>query len=103
MGELVIRAVDGEARALARKIMAKAPRFSCPACGQRDFGMLEQPEVGLRTWLNREDMPFASAGEKKTQPLLTLVCTNCGHIEQFAEAVVKGAEPAQYGEAVPNE
>jgi transcription elongation factor Elf1 len=100
VGGLVIRAVEDEARVLARKIMAKAPAFSCPACGHRDFGLIEQPEAGFRTWLSREDR---RVGEKTSQPLVTLVCTNCGHIEQFAEAVVEGAEPAQYGEAVGNE
>jgi hypothetical protein len=102
MDQLTIRAVEDEARELARRLVAKAPHLACPACNHRDFGVIEQPEAGLRTWLNREDQPLAAIGHKKTQPLVTLVCTNCGHIEQFAEAVINGADPAQYGDIIRN-
>jgi transcription elongation factor Elf1 len=99
MNDLTIRSTtDPKARVLASKLKAKIPGFSCPTCGHRDFALLEQPELGLRTWLNREDQPFAPIGQKTTQPLVTLVCTNCGHIEQFAEAVVEGVDPSLYGE-----
>jgi hypothetical protein len=38
-----------------------------------------------------------------SQTLLTLVCTHCGHLEQFAEAVLEGATPNQYGLPVNDE
>jgi transcription elongation factor Elf1 len=103
VSDLTIRAVEEQARALARRLVAKAPHLRCPACGHRDFGVLEQPEAGLRTWLTRENDPFVLAGSKKAQHLVTLVCTTCGNLEQFAEAVIQGVDPAQYGEAVGNE
>ena len=101
MTDLKIRVSgDAKARGLALALKARAPGLVCPVCRHRDFGLLEQPGFGLRTWLRREGEPFAQVDEKTSQPLLTLVCTNCGHIEQFAEAVLDGADPALYGEVV---
>ena len=100
MTELVIRVRDDEkARELARALKKRAPDLQCPACGHRDFGMLEEPSAGRRTHLERGELDVGLlAGLKLTQLLVTLVCTNCGHLVQFAEAPLFGAVPNQYGE-----
>jgi transcription elongation factor Elf1 len=104
MSDLVIRVRDGEkAKELARSLKQKVPDLACPACGKRDFGLLEQPDAGVRTWLSREDQPFAVIGVKKSQPLVTLVCTNCGHVEQFAEVILGNTDPSPYGEDIDRE
>jgi hypothetical protein len=100
MDDLRIRTVaEPAAIALARELKSKAPGLKCGACAGRDFGLVDQPEVDVRTWLERSGRGGDFFGGMK-QPLLTLICTRCGHLEQLAEAVVKGASPSQYGTAV---
>lgn len=101
--DLKIRVLVGEeAKQLARRLMKRAPGLRCRVCEGRDFALLEQPDMDYRTTLVRE--PLAqSAGEVVRQKLLTLLCTNCGHLEQFAEAVVNGAEPYAYGDVVADD
>ena len=99
---LVIRVRAGEqAKKLARRLMHHARLIVCSGCGQRDFGLVEQPDQGYRTVLERQDVGHHRHGrEAVAQPLVTLICTHCGHVEQFAEAVLNGAAPAEYGDAV---
>jgi hypothetical protein len=96
-GQLVIRSTDDESRRLAGCIKVKAPDYKCPACSHRDFAVLEQPSANLRHWLVREEHAHAAIGQKVVQRLVTIVCTNCGHLEQFAEAALLGADPDAYG------
>jgi hypothetical protein len=57
--------------------------------------MLEVPDEGYRTFLRREDQVNELT---ISQPLVTVVCTTCGYLEQFAEAVLTGAKAIDYGE-----
>ena len=100
MSDLSIRVRnDDKARELVRVLKQRAPNLQCPVCGRRDFGMLEEPSANLRTQLERGQIEIGMLkGMKLTQPLVTLVCTNCGHLVQFAEAALSGAAPDQYGE-----
>jgi len=104
VSELSIRVRDDDkARELARALKKRAPDLQCSACGHRDFGMLEEPSSGHRTHLERGQIDVGLlAGMKLTQPLVTLVCTNCGHLVQFAEAPLFGADPSDYG-VVPSD
>jgi hypothetical protein len=97
MDRLVIRSTDEESRKFAGLIKAKAPSHHCSACRHRDFAVLEQPSANLRHFLIRETDPTDVFSEKVTQRLVTIVCTNCGHLEQFAEAALLGADPDAYG------
>jgi transcription elongation factor Elf1 len=101
LSDLAIRVRDdAKARELARALKRRAPDLQCSVCGHRDFGMLEEPSSGQRTHLERGHIDLGLlAGMKLTQPLVTLVCTNCGHLVQFAEAPLLGAQPDQYGQA----
>jgi transcription elongation factor Elf1 len=58
--------------------------FRCLVCGRDEFVQLDLPEQNLQTnvMLFEGDDPVA----KKHAPLLTIACTYCGRIEQFAEA-----------------
>jgi hypothetical protein len=100
---LVIRTKDGErARHLARLLREKAPTLTCSGCGRRDFALIDQPSIDLRTTLNREFLDGkdpAMVGLRR-QVLLSLLCTNCGHVEQFSQAIVEGVDPSVYGEDV---
>lgn len=106
MSNLTIRALpDEKAHNLARRLKSRAPELACRVCGHRDFAMLEDPDSNFRTLLRREQVsthPLYDKSYQKpiTQRLLTLVCTHCGHLEQFAEAVLDGATPEQYGAEV---
>lgn len=106
MDNLTIRALpDEKARNLARRLKSLAPDLTCRVCSHRDFALLEDPDASFRTLLKREKLStrplYENANEKPiTQKLLTLVCTKCGHLEQFAEAVMDGATPDQYGAEV---
>lgn len=98
MDNLVIRTVGGPAaQELVRKIKARAPRLICIGCGSRDFGLLEEPDKAVRTLLIRESTDGTFPQFRTTQFLATLLCTNCGQVYQFAEAVLDGAKPSDYG------
>ena len=96
MDQLTIRSLplQGSVR-LARLIKERVPNLTCRACGHRDFAMLEVPDEGYRTVLRREDEQNQMT---MSQPLVTVVCTTCGYLEQFAEAVLDGAKSSDYGE-----
>jgi len=54
---LVIRVREGEnAKSLAREVKRQANLISCSGCGHRDFGLVEQPDEGYRTVLERLDV-----------------------------------------------
>jgi hypothetical protein len=105
MDHLTIRTLpDEKAQGLARRLKERAPRLECRVCGNRDFGLIEDPNANVRTILERRPLSsyplyrYSRNGEEPIfQNLITLVCTNCGHLEQFAEAVLDGATPEQYG------
>jgi len=104
MGHLTIRArPDEKAQDLARRLKARVPGLECRVCGLRDFGLVEDPKMNLRTHLRREPNGGGLASQFFTQNLVTLICTNCGHLEQFAESVLEGATPEQYGVGVSDE
>ena len=105
MNELSIRIRDDDkARDLVRALKRRTPDLQCSAYGRRDFGMLEEPSSGQRTHLERGQIEVGLlAGMRLTQPLVTLVCTNCGHLVQFAEAPLLGTSPDQYGKVAPDE
>ena len=104
---LVIRVREGEkARALARLIKHKAPLLTCTGCGNRDFALIEQPDFGYRTNIERsriyarsDDKPFWDDDSPSAvqQLLVTLLCTTCGHVEQLNDAILNGAPPTEYG------
>ncbi|ABD90290.1 hypothetical protein [Rhodopseudomonas palustris] len=105
MNDLSIRVrSDEKARELARALRKRVPDLQCSACAHRDFGLLEEPSAGQRTHLERGQVDSGLlAGIKLTQPLVTLVCTNCGHLVQFSEAALLGAAPDQYGLVVSDD
>ena len=57
--------------------------FRCPVCRHDEFAVLDELGSHLRTSLMHYegDDPVA----KQRTRLISLACTNCGHIEQFAE------------------
>ena len=97
MSQLKIRSDGSEASVeMARLIKERVPEFACRVCGTRNFALLESPDTGFRTHLRRENKrPPRMFVEQR---LVSLVCTNCGHIEQFAEAILIGAQAHEYGE-----
>lgn len=96
MDHLTIRSRPSQGSVkLARLIKERVPDLNCRVCGHRDFAMLEVPDDGFRTLLRREDK---DRDLSISQPLVTVVCTTCGYLEQFAEAVLTGSKAAEYGE-----
>jgi len=103
MSQLAIRTLpDDKAKNLARALKQRVPNLQCRVCGQTDFALLEDPNGQMRTHLHRESVHklYAASVKPISQRLVTLVCTHCGHLEQFAEAVLDGATPEQYGPAI---
>jgi hypothetical protein len=101
MGHLVVRVLKGEkTRELARRLIDRVPDFSCRVCGHNDFALIEDADDNVRTSLDRKAPSGDFGAHVASQRLLTLLCTNCGHLEQFAQAVLDGATPVQYGQAV---
>ena len=97
MSELVIRSLphDG-AKQLARELKKIAPNLQCNICGGRDFALIEQPDADFRTTLRRVHVG-PDIRPDIHQALVTAICTTCGHLEQFAEAILKGATADKYG------
>ncbi|MBT9288811.1 hypothetical protein [Prosthecodimorpha staleyi] len=101
MNHLVLRSPAGSrTRDMAQRIKRLAPDLSCTACGHRDFAILEDVDENIRTVLRRQPYGGGPSAHFVSQPLVTLLCTHCGRLEQFAEAILKGAEPAEYGSEV---
>ncbi len=61
--------------------------FECPVCRHHEFAQLDSFESSLRTNLMLYDGHDPVA--KKHVTLISIACTNCGHIEQFAELPLK--------------
>jgi len=99
MGALTIRSLPTSgSKKLARLLKNAAPGLTCRVCGQRDFALVESPDEGIRTTLPRVKLAEPENPFRIQQALVTVICTHCGHLEQFAEAVLNGIGPAQYGE-----
>ena len=97
MEVLTIRSLPSDgSKQLARRLKQIVPELACRTCGHRDFALLESPDEGVRTTLRRVRVNDPS--QLIQQALVTVICTRCGHLEQFAEAVLKGARPGEYGE-----
>jgi hypothetical protein len=86
---------------LARALKHRAPALTCRVCDNRDFAMVEFPDEGYRSQLRRQNK--ADGRLSIDQPLISLICTTCGHIEQFAEAILNGAHANDYGEDLTGE
>jgi transcription elongation factor Elf1 len=70
-------------RKLSELLQQQLQGFCCLVCGRDEFVQLDMPEQNLQTnlMLFEGDDPVG----KKHSPLLTIACTHCGRIEQFAE------------------
>ena len=98
MEALRIRSLPSDgSKQLARRLKQVVPELACRTCGHRDFALIESPDEGVRTTLRRVQVSDPSELAIQ-QALVTVICTRCGHLEQFAEAVLKGARPGEYGE-----
>jgi ribosomal protein L37E len=97
--ELIIRSIaEAGSIRLAQALKAKASGLTCRVCGGRDFGLVEAPDEGWRTTLTRSHIADNNDAMRIQQTLVTVICTRCGHVLQFAEAILNGAVPSQYGE-----
>ena len=105
--KLIIRVREDEAAArLARTIKGLAPDLSCRGCGRRDFALIEQPKSGFRSgFFRRGPREHQALSDRDIfHPVATLICTHCGHIEQFSDGVLQRiAEPEEYGDDVDDE
>jgi DNA-directed RNA polymerase subunit RPC12/RpoP len=98
MPSLTIRSQNSAgAKHLARQLKTRVPDLACQACSHRDFALIEAPDDAMRTTLRRVNLSARDDVYLAQQTLLTVICTNCGHIEQFAEAVIDGIDPDKYG------
>ena len=64
-------------------LMRELKGFRCLVCHKDEFYLLDQPREQFRS-----NMTFFEGGNpvaKKYILTLTIVCSNCGRIEQFAE------------------
>jgi hypothetical protein len=90
---------ENKAQQLARALLRRVPDLSCVVCSHDDFAMLEDPEAEVRSRLMR-----MSDHVTVHQDATTLICTNCGHVMQFADVVFKlGAKPEAFGLPVSDE
>lgn len=69
--------------------------YRCPVCQSNQFALLEVPDENLRTNIHLFKGPDPIA--KKHIELLTVACTNCGHLEQFVQKLLRERLLAQKG------
>ena len=69
--------------------------FKCPVCRHQEFAQLDDLNSHLRTNLMHYegDDPVP----KQRTRLISMACTNCGHIEQFAEEPLRRRALASLG------
>ena len=72
IGELLLRELKG---------------FECPVCAHHEFAQLDALGENLRTGFIAYDGNEPTS--KAQTRLISIACTNCGHIEQFAELPLK--------------
>jgi hypothetical protein len=68
---------------IAELLKQQLQGFRCLVCHRDEFAALDLLEQGLQS-----NVMLYSGGDpvaKKHAPLLTIACTHCGRIEQFAE------------------
>jgi transcription elongation factor Elf1 len=75
---------EGELNDQVKELLFKELKgFECPVCRHHEFAQLDIDDQNLRTNLMLYDGHDPVA--KKHVALISIACTNCGHIEQFAE------------------
>jgi hypothetical protein len=69
--------------------------FHCPVCRHSEFAIFDELGASLRTNLMHyeSDDPVP----KQRTRLISIACTNCGHIEQFAEEPLRRRAMAALG------
>jgi predicted nucleic-acid-binding Zn-ribbon protein len=68
---------------IERLLQSDLQGFQCPVCRHQEFEILDDLGSHLRT-----NLVHYEEGElipKQRTRLISIACTNCGHIEQFAE------------------
>ena len=69
--------------------------FQCPVCRHCEFAVLDELGSHLRTNLMHYEGDELVA--KQRTRLISFACTNCGHIEQFAEEPLRRRATAALG------
>jgi predicted nucleic-acid-binding Zn-ribbon protein len=68
---------------ITKLLLRELQGFRCPVCRHHEFTQLDDIESDLRTnlmlYVGSDPIP------KKHARLISIACSNCGHIEQFAE------------------
>jgi hypothetical protein len=86
---------DAEFLKLAKLLDGAGSPLACLRCGTKPLALVDDPSRGLRSGL-----PLWSYGlnalarlvdrsPDKRLDVLTLLCPNCGHVEQFSEEVLR--------------
>jgi transcription elongation factor Elf1 len=57
--------------------------FRCPVCRHQEFAVMD--DLGSRLRTNLVHYEEGDLVPKQRTRLISIACTNCGHIEQFAE------------------
>jgi len=68
---------------ISELLMRELQGFECPVCHHHQFAQLDDVQSNLRSNLMLYD--GSDPVPKKHTRLISIACTNCGHIEQFAE------------------
>jgi hypothetical protein len=68
---------------IAELLQSDLQGFQCPVCRHHEFVQLDELGSHLRT--NLIHYEEGDLIPKQRTRLISIACTNCGHIEQFAE------------------
>ena len=79
--------------AIEAELRRRIDNFRCVVCANNKFMIFEAPDQHLRT--NIHLFKGADPVAKKHVELLTIVCSDCGHVEQFVQKVLADAIGAE--------
>ncbi|MGR3715738.1 MAG: hypothetical protein ACU0B1_03190 [Thermohalobaculum sp.] len=81
--------IDKEFEQLAKLLDSIEPPLGCLRCGHKPLQLLDDPANGLRSVVPMRSERSISGGLTKGVNVLTVICPNCGHVEQFAEEMLR--------------
>jgi transcription elongation factor Elf1 len=77
---------------LIELINSRFPDLTCPRCASKKFALMDDPSKGVRTGVRISGPSNIMPRGSVEIDTATVVCTNCGRIEQFALSYLSGQD-----------
>ena len=84
---------DEEFEQLAKLLDSVGAPFECLRCKHQPLQLLDDPANGLRSVVPMRSAQSLTGGLTRGVNVLTVICPNCGHVEQFSEEMLRRIMP----------